>query len=99
MLGWIVRIAIETGMRSSEIATLKLTQVDLDRRIVRLIETKNTLPRTVPLSKTAAENFRLALGNPARPDDTELIFSASLEGMVSVGRTTSIRCGVISRSD
>lgn len=74
MLGWIVRIAIETGMRSSEIATLKLTQVDLDRRIVRLIETKNTLPRTVPLSKTAAENFRLALGNPARPDDTELIF-------------------------
>lgn len=74
MLGWIVRIAIETGMRSSEIATLKLTQVDLDRRIVRLIETKNTLPRTVPLSKIAAENFRLALDNPARPDDTELIF-------------------------
>jgi len=74
MLGWIVRIAIETGMRSSEIATLKLTQVDLDRRIVRLIETKNTLPRTVPLSRIAAENFRLALGNPARPDDTELIF-------------------------
>lgn len=74
MLGWIVRIAMETGMRSSEIATLKLTQVDLDRRIVRLIETKNTLPRTVPLSKIAAENFRLALGNPTRPDDTDLIF-------------------------
>lgn len=74
MLRWIVRIAIETGMRSSEIATLKLTQVDLDRRIVRLIETKNTLPRTVPLSRIAAENFKLALGNGARPNDTELIF-------------------------
>lgn len=74
MLGWIVRIAIETGMRSSEIATLRCSQVDLDRRIVRLIETKNTLPRTVPLSKAATEKFRLALGNPARPESTELIF-------------------------
>lgn len=74
MLGWIVRIAIETGMRSSEITTLRCSQVDLDRRIVRLIETKNTLPRTVPLSKSATENFRLALGNSARPESTELIF-------------------------
>lgn len=74
MLGWIVRIAIETGMRSSEIATLRCSQVDLERRIVRLIETKNTLPRTVPLSKNATENFRFALNNPARPDSTELVF-------------------------
>lgn len=74
MLGWIVRIAIETGMRSSEIATLRLSQVDLERRIVRLIETKNTLPRTVPLSMAATENFRLALNNPVRPDVTDLIF-------------------------
>jgi integrase len=74
MLGWIVRIAIETGMRSSEIATLRLPQVELERRIVRLVETKNTLPRTVPLSKAATEAFRLALGNPVRPDGTDLIF-------------------------
>jgi integrase len=39
-----------------------------------LIETKNTLPRTVPLSKSATENFRIALGNPVRPENTELIF-------------------------
>lgn len=74
MLGWIVRIAIETGMRSSEVATLRRTQVDLERRIVRLIETKNTLPRTVPLSRAATESFRLALDNPARPDDTDFVF-------------------------
>lgn len=42
MLSWIVRIAIETGMRSSEIVTLNRDQVDLKRRIVRLVETKNT---------------------------------------------------------
>lgn len=74
MLGWIVRIAIETGMRSSEITTLRCPQVDLERRIVRLIETKNTLPRTVPLSKAATESFRLALDNPARPGDTDFVF-------------------------
>src|SRR5690606_29919454 len=48
MLGWIVRIALETGMRSSEITSLCRSQVDLKRRVVRLLETKNTLPRTVP---------------------------------------------------
>ena len=74
MLGWIVRVAIETGMRSSEIATLRCSQVDIDRRIVRLIETKNTLPRTVPLTKAATETFRLALKNPTRPEETDLIF-------------------------
>lgn len=79
MLGWIVRIAIETGMRSSEIVTLKRSQVDLNRRIVRLVETKNTLPRTVPLSVVATEHFRSALNNPVRggdasPIETDLIF-------------------------
>ncbi|MGE5652497.1 MAG: site-specific integrase [Bacillota bacterium] len=74
MLSWIVRIAIETGMRSSEIITLRRAQVDLNRRIVRLVETKNTLPRTVPLSLAATEQFQLALNNPIRPIDTDLIF-------------------------
>jgi integrase len=74
MLGWIVHIALETGMRSSEILTLQRQQVDLDRRIVRLLETKNTTPRTVPLSVEAARVFREALSNPIRPIDTQLIF-------------------------
>ncbi|HVG28003.1 MAG TPA: tyrosine-type recombinase/integrase, partial [Acidobacteriaceae bacterium] len=58
MLGWIVRIALETGMRTSEIVTLKRPQVEVDRRIVRLLKTKNTHPRTVPLTATATELFR-----------------------------------------
>lgn len=74
MLGWIVRIAIETGMRSSEITSLRRSQVLLDRRIVRLVETKNTSPRTVPLSLAATEYFRQALDHPIQPIDTDLIF-------------------------
>lgn len=74
MLRWIVRIALETGMRASEILTLRRMQVDLKRRIVRLLETKNTTPRTVPLSVTAVELFREAINHPVRPIDTDLIF-------------------------
>ena len=67
MMGWIVGIALETGMRWSEIMTLRRMQVDLKRRIVRLLETKNTQPRTVPLSIEAVEMFREAVNNPTRP--------------------------------
>lgn len=74
MLGWIVRIAMETGMRSSEITSLRRKQVDLSRRVVRLVETKNTMPRTVPLSETATALFKAALVNPVRPIDTDLVF-------------------------
>lgn len=74
MLGWIVNIALETGMRSSEITTLRRGQVDLKRRIVRLLDTKNTQPRTVPLSTKATDTFREAFANPIRPIDTDLVF-------------------------
>ena len=41
MLNWIVRLAVETGMRSSEITGLRRSQVDVDRRVVILKDTKN----------------------------------------------------------
>ncbi len=74
MFGWIVRIAVETGMRLSEITTLRVDQVDLERRIVRLEHTKNSSPRTVPLTVSATATFRDALDNPMRPGETSLIF-------------------------
>ncbi|HWI83850.1 site-specific integrase [Ramlibacter sp.] len=74
MLGWIVRIALATGMRSSEITSLRRGQVDLSRRVVRLVETKNTLPRTVPLNAQATALFKKALTNSLRPIDTDLVF-------------------------
>lgn len=61
-------------MRSSEIATLRRSQIDLDRRVVRLRETKNTTSRTVPLTNEATRLFRQALANPIRPIDTDLVF-------------------------
>lgn len=74
MLGWIVGIALETGMRSAEISTLRRPMVDLERRIVKLVDTKNDSQRTVPLSKHATELFKAAMTNPARPNDCHLVF-------------------------
>lgn len=74
MLGWIVRLALETGMRASEIRTLTRKQVDLPRRIVHLHDTKNASSRTVPLTRRAVEVLRAALDNPIRPIDTDLVF-------------------------
>lgn len=74
MLGWITRIALETGMRSSEITSLKRSQVSLRTRVVKLTETKNDESRAVPLTRRATETLQAALDNPARPPDTELIF-------------------------
>lgn len=74
MLGWIFNIALETGMRSGEVRSLRLRQVDLERRVVRLATTKNDSARTVPLTKRAAEVFASALANPLRPADCDLVF-------------------------
>ena len=74
MLGWIVQIALATGMRASEIASLRRSQIDIQKRIVRLSDTKNDSARTVPLSKLATEVFRTALANPVRPIDCDLVF-------------------------
>ena len=74
MLGWIARIALYTGMRAGEIKSLTRRQVNLQKRTVHLSETKNGSARTVPLSQKAEQVFSLALNNPVRPFDTDLIF-------------------------
>ncbi|QQN98426.1 tyrosine-type recombinase/integrase [Pseudomonas sp. SW-3] len=74
MLGWIVRIALETGMRASEISTLRRHQVDLERRVLRLRDTKNDSARTVPLNRFATEVITSAMNNPIRPIDCDLVF-------------------------
>ncbi|WP_434033349.1 tyrosine-type recombinase/integrase [Cupriavidus sp. a3] len=74
MLGWIVHLAVETGMRSSEITGLRRSQVDLRRRVVTLVDTKNGTARVVPLTRAATEVLQHAIDNPVRPIDTDLIF-------------------------
>jgi len=71
MLGWIVRTALHTGMRAGEITSLRLDQVDIARRVVRLTDTKNGSARTVPLTREAEKVLSMALSNPSLPDETD----------------------------
>ena len=73
MFGWIVRLALTTGMRQGEIISLRADQVDLDRRVARLTMTKNGSARTVPLSTPAVAVLRNALTCPLR-HESPLIF-------------------------
>jgi integrase len=74
MLGWLVRVALHTGMRLGEIVSLHVDQIDLERRVLRLTQTKNGTSRTVPLTRAAFEVLTAALANPLRPKETDLVF-------------------------
>ncbi len=74
MLGWAVELLLETAMRKGELMTLRMDQIDVQRQIVRLLDTKNGSERTVPISIRAAQLFVLALANPLRPADCDLVF-------------------------
>ena len=73
-LGWIVRIALYTAMRKSEITPLTREQINLEKRTIFLPDTKNNSVRTVPLTSKAYKTIKEALSHPIRPIDTNLIF-------------------------
>jgi integrase len=83
MLYWIVVLAIETGMRRLEIVTLRLSQINQQRRLVHLSNTKNGSVRTVPLTKTATRVLEMAINHAIRPNDTDLIFWGDAKDNVS----------------
>ena len=70
--GDLVRFAVETGMRRGEIASMKWEHLDLKKRIIRIPETKNGTPRTVPLSREA---LRILSDLPRRIDGSVWSFS------------------------
>jgi site-specific recombinase XerD len=57
----VIRFLSETGMRQEEVCGLEWSQVDLRRREVRLVRTKTSSPRVVPLTDGALGTI---LGTP-----------------------------------
>lgn len=51
----IIALAVETGMRRSELASLTWEDIDLKKQTAHLSKTKTDVPRTVPLSKAAVQ--------------------------------------------
>jgi len=54
-LSAVIQLAVETGMRRSELLGMRWADIDLEARTVFLRNTKNGHPRTVPLSPRAVE--------------------------------------------
>jgi integrase len=69
----VIHLAIETGMRRSELLGMRWDDVDLEARTVLLRNTKNGLPRTVPLSTQALNVIK----ETPRCGDTVFIVSAN----------------------
>lgn len=54
----IIKIAVETGMRRNELASLTWDQIDLKKQTAHVPKTKTDVPRTVPLSKAAVKALK-----------------------------------------
>lgn len=72
----IITLAVESGMRRSELASLKWEDVDLKKQTAHLPKTKTDVPRTIPLSKAAISSLKkLGTKNEGR------VFSLQAESM------------------
>lgn len=60
-----IRLAIETGMRRGEILNMRRADLDLDNGLLTIPETKTDIPRTIPLSDSAALILRRLQENAA----------------------------------
>lgn len=65
-------LAVETGMRQSEMLTLTKRDVDLKRGLIMLGETKGNKRRSMPLTEAAKEAMRFPMG--AAVHDHDLLF-------------------------
>jgi integrase/recombinase XerD len=67
MMGYAIRFLAETGMRLEEAMSLEWPQVSLGRREIRLIKTKTSAPRIVPLSQAAYHTLLSIPKHPTSP--------------------------------
>lgn len=81
----IVRFALETAMRRSEILALRWRDIDVARRTARLLMTKNGRPRSVPLSPRALEVLHELSGqistNGEDPPRNAAVFDTTAEAV------------------
>jgi integrase len=58
LLGSVIELALETGMRRSELLGLRWVDVDLDHGLARIVRSKNGKPRSIPLTPRAIDLLR-----------------------------------------
>lgn len=84
----IIVLAIETGMRRSEIVRLQWRYVDLEKKTAYLPETKNGEPRKIPLSPIAASVLERQI------KESETIFDIRPDSIGQAFRRVRARAGI-----
>lgn len=83
-------VALHTGMRKGEILELKWQDVDLVRKLIRIIKSKNGEKRTIPLSNTA---FNALKGIKVR-DISGRVFPISDRSLRAAFKMTLAKAGI-----
>jgi integrase len=76
-------LAIETAMRQGELLALSWADVDLQKRVARLHDTKNSEPRNVPLSLRAVEILQTL---PRSLDRAAAVFPLTQDAVIRMFR-------------
>ena len=66
-LYWFAKFAIDTGMHRNELTTFRCSQIDLERGVARLADTKNGELGTVPLPGPGTASRRRLCSSAHRP--------------------------------
>jgi len=91
--GRVVKFAVATGMRRSEILTLKWTNVDSVNHVVQLMQTKNGHSRTVPLSTGALAVLNEVAGSEPYPS-AGLVFDIKAVSLDKAWRQACKHAGI-----
>lgn len=89
-----LRLAVATGMRRGEIIRLRWPDIDLDRRLAYLSDTKNGEDRVVP---TSSEVLAVLQGMPRRIDGR--LFSLEPRGFSKAMRKSVVRARLAYEAD
>lgn len=68
----IIRFALETGLRRSEILTATWGHLDAQNRVLNIPRTKNGYPRSIPLTRTAIALLQQLKGNEVKADKSSM---------------------------
>ncbi len=76
----IIVFALNTGLRQDELLSLEWSRVDLERRTILLVKTKNGKPRTIPLNQNALEVLKQKSEEKVRSLKSDNVYT-SKEGL------------------
>lgn len=87
----LAELAIETAMRQGELLALTWADVDLEKRVAKLRDTKSSEARDVPLSTRAAEIIKAL---PRQISDAAPIFPLAQGSVIRTFRAACIAAGI-----